>query len=148
MPRAYRGTTRRGERLRAWTGLDRETFYDAERVALIPTGFCYPGKGKSGDLPPRPECAPLWHARLLAELPEIRLTLLVGAHAQAWWLRERAKSTLSKTVEAWKEYGPSALPLPHPSPRNQPWVKRRPWFEAELLPELRKEVLRALRSRM
>ena len=133
-----------GERLRAWTGLDREAFYDPERVALIPTGFCYPGKGKSGDLPPRPECAPLWHARLRAELPEIRLTLLVGAYAQNWWLGDGAKASLTETVEAWKTYAPEALPLPHPSPRNQPWVKRRPWFEAELVPELRSSVARAL----
>lgn len=132
-----------GVRLREWTGLDPETFYDPERVALIPTGFCYPGKGRSGDLPPRPECAPLWHARLRAELPEIRLTLLVGAYAQRWWLRGRAKATLTATVEAWREYE-GEVPLPHPSPRNRPWVMRRPWFEAELVPELRRLAALAL----
>jgi uracil-DNA glycosylase len=129
-----------GERLRDWLGIDREVFYDEQRIAIMPAGFCYPGKGKSGDLPPRPECAPLWHARLLAALPAVRLTLLVGRYAQELYLQENRKSTLTDTVAAWREYLPAYLPLPHPSPRNQGWWKANPWFAQELLPELRRRV--------
>ncbi len=129
-----------GDNLRAWLSLSREQFYDTRHVALIPTGFCYPGKGSHGDLPPRPECAPLWHPRLLAALPDIRLTLLVGRHAQACYLGERRQATLAQTVQAWRDYLPCHFPLPHPSPRNRLWLKRHPWFEAEVLPEIRLRV--------
>lgn len=129
-----------GDRLRDWLQLSREQFYDAARIAIIPTGFCYPGKGAHGDLPPRPECAPLWHPQLRAALPSIRLTLLVGSYAQAYYLGRRARPTLAATVQSFEAYLPDFLPLPHPSPRNQLWFKRHPWFEAEVIPELRRRV--------
>lgn len=129
-----------GERLRDWLQLPRERFYDERLVAIVPTGFCYPGKGKSGDLPPRPECAPLWHPRLLPMMPDIGLTLLIGSHAQKYYLRENAKPTLTETVAAYRQYLPHYLPLPHPSPRNQSWWKSNPWFERDLLPVLRQRI--------
>lgn len=129
-----------GDNLRNWLQLSREQFYDTRRIAIIPTGFCYPGNGAHGDLPPRPECAPLWHPRLLAALPDIRLVLLVGSHAQAFYLGARRKSILAETVQAYRDYLPRFLPLPHPSPRNRLWLKRHPWFEAEVVPELRARV--------
>ncbi|HSG91571.1 MAG TPA: uracil-DNA glycosylase family protein [Pseudomonadales bacterium] len=128
-----------GDTLRAWLGVDRDTFYDPRRFAIVPTGLCYPGRGRSGDLPPRPECAPRWHPPLRAALPEVRLTLLLGAHAQAYYLgRDRLR--LTDRVERWRTYLPAFLPLPHPSPRNRMWIRRRPWFEAEVLPGLRAAV--------
>jgi len=129
-----------GERLRGWLGLDRDAFYDASRVAIVPTGFCYPGTGKSGDLPPRPECAPLWHDEVFAQLPRERLTLLVGAYAQQRVLGDGYLGSVSATVEAWRTFVPAYLPMPHPSPRNQRWFKERPWFEAEVVPLLRRAV--------
>lgn len=130
-----------GDRLRAWLELSRESFYDASRVAIVPMGFCYPGKGKSGDLPPRPECAPLWHDALLKHLPNVRLTLLIGQYAQARYLGERRKKTLTDTVRAWREYiGDGYLPIVHPSPRNGIWLGKNPWFEESLVPELRSHV--------
>lgn len=127
-----------GERLRAWMGMSAGTFYDAGRVAIIPMGFCYPGRGTSGDRPPRPECAPRWHGPLERHLPDIGLTLLVGQYAQARYLGTARKASLTGTVRAWADYLPAGiLPLPHPSPRNRPWVMRNPWFEAEVLPALR-----------
>jgi len=129
-----------GDRLRDWLGLSRDVFYDAQRVAIVPTAFCYPGKGKSGDLPPRPECAPAWHARLLAAMPKVELTLLIGRYAQEWYLRENAKATLTATVAAYEDYLPRYLPLPHPSPRNQGWWKTNPWFEREVVPALRRRI--------
>ena len=126
-----------GDLLRAWLRLSREQFYDESRIAIVPTGFCYPGTGKNGDLPPRPECAPQWHARFLAAMPEIGLTLLIGSHAQAYYLGEKRKPTLTQTVENFEEYLPRFFPLPHPSPRNRLWLKRNPWFEKSVLPELR-----------
>ena len=129
-----------GERLRAWLGIDKTVFYDPKRVALIPMGFCYPGTGKSGDLPPRPECAPTWRAQLLAQLPNVVLTLVIGQYAQAWHLRDTQKATLTETVRAWREYWPSTLPLPHPSPRNNIWLKRNAWFGDEVLPILQQSV--------
>jgi uracil-DNA glycosylase len=129
-----------GDRLRAWLELPSDVFYDAQRVAILPTAFCYPGKGKSGDLPPRPECAPLWHARLLAALPHVELTLLIGRYAQEFFLRENGKPTLTATVAAYKEYLPKYFPLPHPSPRNRLWWKSNPWFEEDVLPALRERV--------
>ncbi|HTN65714.1 MAG TPA: uracil-DNA glycosylase family protein [Burkholderiaceae bacterium] len=133
-----------GVQLRAWLQLTPEEFYDASRVAIVPMGLCYPGKGASGDLPPRPECAPLWHQRLLAAMPEIRFTLLIGRYAQAWYLKKNCKPTLTATVAAYAEYLPRYLPLPHPSPRNRYWQTRNPWFASEVLPVLRARVAAAL----
>jgi uracil-DNA glycosylase len=133
-----------GEQLRAWLQMDRVRFYDSTRVAILPTGLCYPGSGARGDLPPRPECAPLWHARLLAELPRVRLTLLLSRYAQAHYLPEAGGRTLTETVRAWREHGERVLPLPHPSPRNQRWFAANPWFADELLPVLRARVQHAL----
>lgn len=133
-----------GERLRDWMGVDRDAFYDPNRVALVPMGYCYPGRGASGDLPPRPECAALWLERVLAEMPHIRLTLLVGAYAQRRFLPDARRASLTDTVAAWRDFGPSRLPLPHPSPRNQGWFKHHPWLERELLPVLRTRVAAAL----
>ena len=129
-----------GNRLREWLKIESHQFYDESIVALVPMGFCYPGKGKSGDLPPRTECAALWHERLLAELPNIELTLLVGQYAQKRYLGERCKSNLTQTVQAWEDYWPSLLPLPHPSPRNNIWLSKNPWFEDDVLPSLRSRV--------
>lgn len=127
-----------GDRLREWLQMDRETFYDSSRVAIMPMGFCYPGKGKSGDLPPRPECAPQWHQRLLQAMPEISLTLLVGDYAQRYYLgREAARLTLTERVKRWQNYQPAYFPLVHPSPRNRLWLSRNPWFETEVIPALR-----------
>lgn len=130
-----------GDRLRDWLALDRETFYDEGRIAIVPMGFCYPGRdARGGDLPPRPECAPLWHPPLRAALTGVTLTLLVGQYAQAHYLGRRRQSNLTETVRAWADYGPEFLPLPHPSWRNTGWLKKNPWFEIELLPELRARV--------
>ena len=129
-----------GKTLRTWMGIGEEQFYDESRIAIIPIGYCYPGKGRSGDLPPRKECAQLWLGQLLAKLPRIELTLLIGLHAQQRFLAKRRKATLTQTVRAWREYQPAYLPLPHPSARNTPWFQRNPWFGTELLPALRKRV--------
>ena len=129
-----------GDRLREWLNVPREIFYDEKRIAIIPIGFCYPGSRKGGDLPPRPECAPLWQPRLRAALPEVKLTLLIGRYSQAYYLGGRAQETLTETVRHYRDYLPEFLPLPHPSPRNQIWVRRNPWFEKEVLPLLRKRV--------
>ena len=125
-----------GERLRDWLGLSSEQFYDASKIAIVPMGFCYPGTGNSGDLPPRPECAATWRAQLLSQLPNLQLSLLVGQYSQHYHLPRR-HANLTQTVQAWRDYLPAYLPLPHPSPRNNIWLKRNPWFTAELLPELR-----------
>ncbi len=129
-----------GDRLRAWTGLDTAHFYDACEVAIIPMGFCYPGRGRGGDLPPRRECADLWLDQLLARLPSIELTLLIGLHSQRHFLGRRRKPSLTETVKAWREFGPDVLPLPHPSSRNTPWFQRNPWFEHDLLPALKQRL--------
>ena len=130
-----------GDRLRDWLGIDRETFYDESRVAIVPMGFCYPGRDpRGGDRPPRVECAPLWHPPILALMPAVELTLLVGLYAQRRYLDARRRRNLTETVRAWADYGPATLPLPHPSWRNTAWFKRNPWFEAELVPELRARV--------
>jgi len=126
-----------GDRLREWMHLDRERFYDERRVAIIPAGLCYPGTGPGGDLPPRPECAPYWHPRLVPMLPKLQIALLVGAYAQSYYLGDRRRKTLTETVRAWRDYLPHFLPMPHPSPRNQMWLKRNPWFAEEVLPFLR-----------
>jgi uracil-DNA glycosylase len=129
-----------GKRLRSWLGLPPEIFYDQTKLAIIPMGFCYPGKGPSGDLPPRPECAEKWHAQLLSHLPNLRLTLLIGQYAQRYYLGNRFKTNLTETVKSWPEYLPEFMPLPHPSPRNIFWLKRNPWFEQEAVPELQELV--------
>ncbi len=134
-----------GDRLREWLKLEREVFYNSRRIAIIPAGFCYPGTGENGDLPPRPECAPLWHPRLRALLPHIKLTLLVGNYAQAYYLGDRMKSSVTETVRAYQEYLPEFLPLPHPSPRNRGWLKSNPWFEKKVIPQLRLLVSSALK---
>jgi uracil-DNA glycosylase len=133
-----------GDRLREWLGIDKATFY-GKHVALVPMGFCYPGTGRSGDLPPRKECAELWHARLLAALPAVELTLLLSRYALAAYLDAEPKTTLTASVAAWRSYAPAKLPMPHPSPRNNLWLKKNPWFEAEVLPYLRRRVRRVLR---
>lgn len=132
-----------GDRLREWMGIDKDVFYDASRIAIMPMGFCYPGRGKSGDLPPRPECAPAWHGALLELLPNVELVLLVGSYAQAYYLDKRYK-TLRDRVKNWQEYGPRFIPLVHPSPRNRKWLRDNPWFEAELVPQMRKRVHQVL----
>jgi uracil-DNA glycosylase len=137
---------RSGDRLRDWMAVDRDAFYDAARFAIMPMAFCYPGRdANGGDKPPRPECAPTWHARISALLPDIRLTLLVGMYAQRYYLGGDAKRTLTETVRAWREYGPAYLPLPHPSWRNTGWIRRHPWFEAEVVPELRRRLALSFR---
>lgn len=132
-----------GDRLRSWLGIDRATFYDARRVALLPMGFCYPGSGTSGDMAPRPECAPAWRAPLLGKLRAIKLTLVIGRYAMAYHFPGR-DAPLTETVRAWRSFWPAIVPLPHPSPRNQGWVRRNPWFERELLPALRQRVAEVL----
>ncbi|MBX3659719.1 MAG: uracil-DNA glycosylase family protein [Ramlibacter sp.] len=132
-----------GDRLRDWLGLPREVFYDERCVAIVPMGFCYPGTGRSGDLPPRPECAATWRQPLLARLRQLRLTLVIGQHALAWHL-PGAGATLTEVVQGWRQRDPAVLALPHPSPRNNLWLRRNPWFEAELLPVLRARVATAL----
>jgi uracil-DNA glycosylase len=129
-----------GRRLRDWLQIDAATFYDEQRVAILPMGFCYPGRSGSGDAPPRPECRATWHPRLLPLLPKVRLTLLVGQYAQAHVLGTQRKPSLGETVRAWRDYLPAHLPLPHPSPRNVGWFKANPWFEGEVLPVLRARV--------
>lgn len=130
-----------GRRLRQWLDLDDATFYDENRIAIVPMGFCYPGRDpKGGDKPPRPECAPLWHERIWTALPGIELTLLVGAYAQRHYLGARAKKTMTETVRAGAEYGPRFWPTPHPSWRTTAWLKKNPWFETDILPALRKRV--------
>lgn len=132
-----------GDTLRKWLEMSREQFYDPELFAIMPMGFCYPGKGKSGDLPPRPECAPTWHDKILTALPHIELTLLIGQYAQRYYLGKRYR-TLTETVHHWREFAPAQLPLPHPSPRNRRWLANNPWFEQELVPALRTRVHQVL----
>ncbi|WOK04830.1 uracil-DNA glycosylase family protein [Imperialibacter roseus] len=130
-----------GDNLRSWLGMNREIFYNDRLLTLMPMGFCYPGTGKSGDLPPRPECAPLWHQPVLESMPEVRLTLLIGQYAQTYYLKERCMSTLTETVKNYQAYLPEYLPLPHPSPRNNIWQKRNSWFREEVLPTLQSIIL-------
>ena len=130
-----------GDRLRDWLALDKDDFYDESRIAILPMGFCYPGRDpRGGDNPPRPECAPLWHAPVTARLPNISLTLLVGLYAQGHYLGKARKGSLTDTVKAWRDYGAERMPLPHPSWRNTGWLKKNPWFARDLLPELRRRV--------
>ncbi len=126
-----------GNRLREWMGVDKNTFYNPEQIAILPMGFCYPGTGKSGDLPPRKECADKWRNQLLNFMPNIQLTLVIGQYALDWHLKDRKKKNLTETVKSWQEYWPEHVPLPHPSPRNNIWLKKNPWFEIDILPELK-----------
>lgn len=135
-----------GDRLREWLAMDAETFYDERRIAIMPMGLCYPGRGRSGDLPPRPECAPTWHERVRAELPALRLTLLIGQYAQRYYLAPSGawRGSLTENVRHYAAVLPDYFPLPHPSPRNRLWLRQRPWFEAEVVPALREAVREAL----
>lgn len=128
-----------GDRLRDWMGVDRATFYDPRALAIVPMGLCYPGRGKSGDLPPREECAPAWRERLLAHLPRLELTLVVGRYALDWHLGDR-RASVAELVGRWREHAPTLVPLPHPSPRNRLWLRKHPWFEAEVVPFVRERV--------
>ncbi len=133
-----------GDRLRDWMGIDKDTFYSSEQIAILPMGFCYPGKGKSGDLPPRKECADKWRIQLLGLMPNIQLTLVIGQYALDWHLKEQKKKNLTETVRAWQEYWPENLPLPHPSPRNNIWLKKNSWFETDILPQLKQRITEVL----
>ena len=136
-----------GDRLRDWMGVDSDTFYDDTKIAIVPMGFCFPGlDAKGGDLPPRRECAPAWRDKIFAKLKDVELTLLVGMYSQAWHLKDQRKETLTGTVKAWRVYGPDFVPLPHPSWRNNAWVRKNPWFEEELLPHLRRRISRILKA--
>ena len=134
-----------GDRLREWMGVDRDTFYDDQQLAILPMGFCYPGTGKSGDLPPRPECAPAWRDLLLERLEGVQLTLVIGQYAHAWHL-PGPKASVTERVKRWREGWPEVVPLPHPSPRNNLWLRRNPWFEEEVIPKLRQRVRDILRQ--
>jgi len=134
-----------GDRLRDWLQLDKEQFYDSSQIAIVPMGLCYPGKGKSGDLPPRKECAPQWHKPMLEQLPNVGMTLLIGQYAQNYYLQDKPK-TLTETVKEWNRWAPTYLPLPHPSPRNALWLKKNPWFENKLVPYIRRYVHQQLKN--
>ncbi len=135
-----------GNLLRKWMGIDNETFYDPNLIGIVPMGFCYPGKGKSGDLPPRPECAPLWHPQLFERMNDIQLILLIGQYAQRYYLETAVKRNLTETVRCFDDYLPRYLPLPHPSPRNRFWMGKNPWFAEEVLPVLKMRVKNALKK--
>jgi len=126
-----------GKQLRKWLNVSDEDFYNETKFAIIPMGFCYPGKGKNGDLPPRPECAPQWHQPLFDLMPNVELVILIGMYAQNYYLKNKAKRTLTETVANYKAYLPNYFPLPHPSPRNRFWLTKNPWFEVEVVPDLR-----------
>jgi uracil-DNA glycosylase len=129
-----------GDRLREWLGITKEVFYDARRIAILPMGFCFPGTGKSGDLAPRKECAPAWREQILAQMPDIELSLVIGQYAQAWHMPDANQSNVTEKVRAWKTAWPALLPLPHPSPRNNIWLKQNTWFAEEVLPVLKERV--------
>lgn len=129
-----------GENLRSWMGIDKEIFYDVTKIAIIPMGFCYPGKGKTGDLPPRKECAPLWHNQLLSQLKEVELVLLIGKYAQDYYLKDREEKTLTETVKNYYNFLPQYFVLPHPSPRNNIWQAKNEWFKKDVLPSLKLKV--------
>ena len=132
-----------GKRLREWMGIDDSTFYDANQIAILPMGFCFPGTGKSGDLPPRPECADKWRTALLNQAYNIRMTLVLGQYAQSYHFPAH-KGSLTELVKNWQDYWPELVPLPHPSPRNNRWLKQNPWFEREMIPVLQEEIKRLL----
>jgi uracil-DNA glycosylase family 4 len=133
-----------GKKLREWLNVTNEQFYTTENFAIIPMGFCYPGKGKTGDLPPRPECAPQWHLKLLNKMPNVQLIILVGSYAQKYYLAEKAKRNLTDTVSEFNEYLPKYFPIPHPSPTNRFWRAKNPWFEKEIVHILQQKVKEAL----
>ena len=133
-----------GQTLRDWLGVDWATFYDPEKIAILPMAFCYPGRGRSGDLPPPAECAPLWRDKLLSHMPKLDLTIVIGRYAQLHHLGTEGKATLTETVQSFRDYLPDVFPLPHPSPRNGPWLKRHPWFNQDVIPVLRDRVANAL----
>ena len=133
-----------GNRLRDWLGVDRETFYDATRIGVLPMGFCFPGTGSSGDLPPRPECAANWRQPLLDMMPDVALLLVIGRYARDWHLPDRKSESLTETIKSWRDLGDGVMALPHPSPRNNRWLKKNPWFEGEVLDLLQTRVKRAL----
>lgn len=129
-----------GNQLRKWLNISNDVFYDTSKIAIVPMGFCYPGKGKTGDLPPRKECAPLWHEKLLIQMPDLELILLIGQYSQKYYLNNKNKATLTETVSSFEEYLPKYFPLPHPSPRNRFWLQKNQWFEESVIPILRKKV--------
>ena len=129
-----------GDRLRQWLGIEKELFYDPEKIAIVPMGFCYPGTGKGGDLPPLTKCSQTWHGKLLNYAEKIELILPIGIYAQRYYLKDMKKRNLTETVKNWQEYTPGILPLPHPSPRNNIWIKRNPWFESSVIPHLQQSV--------
>lgn len=133
-----------GKQLRKWLAISDEIFYDETKIAIVPMGFCYPGKGKSGDLPPRKECAPQWHEQLLQQMPNLELILLIGIYAQRYYLKDSAKKNLTETVNHYPEYLPKYFVLPHPSPRNRFWLTKNPWFEKEVLPQLKERIAKVL----
>lgn len=135
-----------GKQLRKWLDVTVEVFYNIENFAIVPMGFCYPGKGKSGDLPPRPECAPEWHEQLLEKMPHTQLVILIGTYAQKYYLKDRLQKNLTETVRSYKDYLPWYFPLPHPSPRNRFWLTKNPWFDLEVLPKLRLKVKQLLKA--
>ncbi|MDN3491471.1 uracil-DNA glycosylase family protein [Winogradskyella bathintestinalis] len=134
-----------GKRLRQWLNVSDEQFYNTTNFAIVPMGFCYPGKAKTGDLPPRPECAPQWHEQLLDKMPNVELIILIGAYAQKYYLKDKAKRTLTETVEEYHSFLPAYFPIPHPSPTNRFWISKNPWFEELVVPKLRETVERILR---
>ena len=134
-----------GKKLRNWLGVDEEQFYDPDLFGIMPMGFCYPGKGKSGDLPPRPECAPQWHQQIISGLKQVKLALLIGQYAQKYYLKNWDWMSLTETVKHYDEYLPYFFPLPHPSPRNRIWLKRNPWFEKSVVPTLQKRVKKIIK---
>ncbi len=134
-----------GKQLRKWLNIADDVFYDETKIAIVPMGFCYPGKGKSGDLPPRPECAPLWHQQLLDHMPNIEMIILIGHYAQKYYLAKKGKATLTETVKAYHEYLPQFFPLPHPSPRNRFWLTKNPWFDKNIVPVLQQKVEEVLK---
>lgn len=136
-----------GHRLREWMGISEDDFYDETLVALVPMGFCFPGTGTGGDLPPRPECSDLWHEDLLGLLKRVELTLVIGQYAQKYRLAEQCGRTLTENVKAWRRFTPSCLPLPHPSPRNNRWLTKNAWFEAEVVPYLKRRVRKLVKER-
>lgn len=135
-----------GKQLRKWLNITDEVFYDETKIAIVPMGFCYPGKGKTGDLPPRPECAPQWHEALFEQMPKLELIIVIGIYAQKYYLGKTAKKNLTETVRAYKNYLPKYFPLPHPSPRNRFWLTKNPWFEDEVVGELQKCISKNLNS--
>ncbi len=133
-----------GDRLRSWLGINSDVFYDAKKVAILPMGFCYPGTGRNGDLPPRPECAKTWRKPMLEHLSNLTLILVIGQYAMNWHFPKRKTRNVSDTVRDWRAYWPNIVPLPHPSPRNNIWLKKHPWFETEVIPVLQQEIIRIL----